>query len=61
MCQLIHARLSHDEKKQVKQLSGILVPIYASVFVVLFAIATISHLSRSNDAVAARKIETTVR
>ena len=55
MCQFIHVRLSPEEKKEVRKLSGVMIPIYASVAFVLFAAVALMHLPRSGDGIAIAK------
>ncbi len=56
MCQFIHVRLSPEEKKEVRKLSGVMIPIYASVAFVLFVAVALMHLPRSDDGIAVAKI-----
>jgi len=55
MCQFSHVRLSPEEKKEVRKLSGVMIPVYASVALVLFAVVLLSHLPRSGEAIAVAK------
>ena len=55
MCRFSHVRLSPEEKKEVRKLSGVMIPIYASVTLVLFAVVMLSHLPRSGEAIAIAK------
>ena len=55
MCQFSHIRLLPEEKKEVRKLSGVMIPIYASVVFVLFAAVVLTRLPNSGDAVAVAK------
>jgi hypothetical protein len=52
MCQFIHVRFTPEEKKEVRKLSGIMIPIYASLAFVLFAVVVLARLPSSGEAVA---------
>ena len=52
MCHAVRVTLSPAETRQVRKLHGILAPIYASVALLLLAVAMLSHGPRSGDAVA---------
>lgn len=55
MCHAVRVKLSAAEKKEVRKLSGVVIPVYASVALVLFAVAMFAHLPRSNDSIAVAK------
>ena len=55
MCQFIHVRLTPEEKKEVRKLSGVMIPIYASVAFVLFAVVVLTRFPNSGEAVAIAK------
>ena len=55
MYRFSHVRLSPEEKKEVRKLSGVMIPIYASVALVLFAVVMLSHLPSSGEAIAIAK------
>ena len=55
MCQFMHVRLTPEEKKEVRKLSGVMVPIYASIAFVLFAVMVLTRLPNSGEAVAVAK------
>jgi hypothetical protein len=48
----IHVILSAEEKKEVKRLSGIMIPVYASVMLALIAFVVITGGSRQGDMIA---------
>ena len=55
MCQFTRIKLTQADQQEVKKLSGIMIPIYASVALVLLAITVAVHLPHSNDAVTVAK------
>jgi hypothetical protein len=55
MCHAVRVRLSPAEKNEVRKLSGVLIPIYASVALVLFAVMALTHIPRSDEAIAVAK------
>jgi hypothetical protein len=55
MCQFIHVRLTPEEKKEVRKLSGVMIPIYASVAFVLFTALVLMRFPNSGEAVAVAK------
>ncbi|HXZ23036.1 MAG TPA: hypothetical protein VEH78_09755 [Pseudolabrys sp.] len=48
----IHVLLSAEDKKDVKKLSGIMVPVYASVLVALIAFVAVTGTSRQGELIA---------
>ena len=58
MCHAVRVRLSPAEKKEVRKLSGVMIPIYASVALVLFAVTMFMHLPRSDETIAVAKNRT---
>jgi hypothetical protein len=52
MCHHIHVMLSAEDKKEVKRLSGIMIPVYASVMLVLIAFVVITGGSRQGEMIA---------
>lgn len=52
MCHAVRIRLSAEEKKDVRKLSGVLIPIYASVVLVLLAAVAVTQVPRSHEPVA---------
>ena len=55
MCRFVHVRLTLEEKKEVRKLSGVMIPIYASVAFVLFAVVVLTRLPNFGEAVAVAK------
>jgi len=52
MCHRVHVGLTAEEKKEVKKLSGVLIPVYASVLLAIIAVVAISGSQRPNELVA---------
>jgi hypothetical protein len=55
MCHTVRVRLSPAEKKEVRKLSGVMIPIYASIALVLIAVMVATHVPRSGEAIAVAK------
>jgi hypothetical protein len=55
MCQFTRIKLTHADQIEVKKLTGIMIPIYASIAVILLAVTVVLHLPRSGDAIAVAK------
>lgn len=53
MCHFVHARLSPSERKQVARLTGIMLPVYASIALAIFAGAYVAHTVRAGTMIAA--------
>ena len=52
MCHHGHIKLSPEDMKEVKKLSGIMIPVYATAMVVLIAIVAVTGGSRQGELVA---------
>jgi hypothetical protein len=52
MCHHVHVRLSADEEKSVKKLSGVLIPAYASIVLALLAATVFIQQPRQSEMVA---------
>ena len=48
----IHVMLSAEDKKDVKKLAGIMIPVYASAMLALVAFVTVTGGSRQGELVA---------
>ena len=55
MCHAVRVKLSPAEKKEVRKLSGVLIPIYASVALALLAVTVVTHVPRLDNAIAVAK------
>jgi len=52
MCHHVHVTLSAEEKKDVKKLSGIMIPVYASIVLAVVAVVAVTGSSRQGELVA---------
>jgi hypothetical protein len=52
MCHRAYVTLSAEDKKDVKKLSGIMIPVYASIMLALIAIVAVSGGSRQGELLA---------
>lgn len=52
MCHRVYVTLSAKEKQDVRKLSGIMIPVYASVVLVLIAAVAVTGGSRQGELVA---------
>jgi hypothetical protein len=42
MCQHVHVTLSAEEKKDVRKLAGVMIPIYASIMLAAIAVVAVA-------------------
>ena len=42
MCHRVYVKLSAEDKQDVKKLSGIMIPVYASIMLALIAVVAVS-------------------
>lgn len=56
MCHHAHVRLSAEEKKEVRKLSGIMIPIYASVVLAVIAVVSVTDGTRQSELVASTSV-----
>jgi hypothetical protein len=54
MCHRGYVLLSPEEKQDVKKLSGVMIPVYASVLVALIAFVVFTGGSRQGELIASR-------
>lgn len=52
MCQFSRIKLSPAEREEVRKLSGVMIPIYASVALVLCAVVMLAHVPRAEGPIA---------
>ncbi len=52
MCYRVHVVLSAEDKQDIKKLSGIMIPIYASIMLALIAVVAVTGSSRQGELVA---------
>lgn len=55
MCHAVRIRISESERKEVRRLSGLLIPVYASIVLLLIAATSVMHLPSAQDGVAIAK------
>jgi hypothetical protein len=56
MCHHAHVRLSAEEQKEVRKLSGLMIPIYASVVLAVVAVVSVTGGSRQGELVASTSV-----
>jgi len=56
MCHHVHVTLSAEDKKAEKKLSGILIPVYASIVLAIVAAVAVAGAPRQDELVAARSV-----
>jgi hypothetical protein len=56
MCHRVHVMLSAEDKQDVKKLSGIMIPVYASIVLALIAVVAVSGRSPQGELVASTAI-----
>ncbi len=61
MCHHVYVRLSAEEKKEAKKLSGILIPVYASIVLAVVAVVTITSAPRQGEQIAATAVRAAAR
>ena len=63
MCHHVHIRvlLTEEERRDVKKLSGILIPVYASVLLAMIAVVALSGGSRQGELIAASSAPSATR
>ncbi len=52
MCHHVYVKVSAEEKKEAKKLSGILIPVYASIVLAVVAVVALSGAPRPGEQVA---------
>jgi hypothetical protein len=52
MCHRVYVTLSAEDKKEVKKLSGVMIPVYAAIMLALITVVAISGGSRQGELVA---------
>jgi hypothetical protein len=48
----VHAVLSAEDRKAVRKLSGMMIPVYASVLIALFALVAVTGGTRQGELIA---------
>jgi hypothetical protein len=52
MCHHIHVTLSAEEKQAARKLSGIMIPVYASIVLAIIAVVSLTGAPRQGEQVA---------
>ena len=52
MCHRVYVTLSAEDKKEVKKLSGVMIPVYAVIMLALITVVAVSGASRQGELVA---------
>ena len=61
MCHHAHITLSAEERKDIKKLSGIMLPVYASIVLALIAVVAVSGGSHQGELIASSSASTATR
>jgi hypothetical protein len=61
MCHHVHVTLSAEEKKDVRKLSGIMIPVYASILLAMIAVAAFSGAPRQGELIASSAASSATR
>ena len=61
MCHRVHVLLSTEDKKDVKKLTGIIIPVYATVMLILAAVVAVTVNSRQGELVASNVVPVSTR
>lgn len=61
MCHHVHVTLSAEDRKDVKKLAGVMIPVYASILLAVIAMVAVNGSSRQGEQVAASAAPATTR
>jgi len=61
MCHHVHVRLTAEDKQAVKTLSGLMLPVYASIVLVAIVAVTAGSGALQNESIAARSAPVATR
>jgi hypothetical protein len=61
MCRHVHVTLSAEDKKDVKKLSGIMIPVYASIVLAVVAVVAVTGTPRHGEVIAATSVPAAAR
>ncbi|MGH6727369.1 MAG: hypothetical protein ACREB8_12615 [Pseudolabrys sp.] len=56
MCHHVHVTLSAEDIKAAKKLSGILLPVYASIVLATIAVVAVTGAPRQGELIASRSV-----
>jgi hypothetical protein len=57
----IHVRLSAEEKKDVKKLTGIMIPVYASIVLAMIAVVAVTGSRPQGEQIASTSVPASAR
>jgi hypothetical protein len=52
MCHHVYVKLSAEDRKDVKKLSGVMIPVYASIVLAVIAVVAVSGAPRQGELIA---------
>jgi hypothetical protein len=52
MCHHVHVTLSAEDRKHVKKLSGLMIPVYASILLAVIAVVAVTGTPRQGQLIA---------
>jgi hypothetical protein len=61
MCRHVYVTLSAEDKKDVKKLSGIMIPVYASIVLAVVAVVAVTGTPRHGEVIAATSVPAAAR
>ena len=61
MCHHVHVRLSAEDKKDVKKLSGIMLPVYASIVLAVIVVVAVASAPRQGELIASTFVPAAAR
>ena len=61
MCHHVHVTLSAEDKKDVKKLSVIMIPVYASIVLAVIALVAVTGAPRQGELIASTSIPAATR
>jgi len=54
MCHHVYVTLSAEEKKEAKKLAGLIIPVYASILLAIFALVAVSSTPKQGEMIASQ-------
>ena len=61
MCRHVHVMLSAEDKKHVKKLAGIMIPVYASIVLAVVAVVAFTGSPQKSELIAAASVPASAR
>jgi hypothetical protein len=61
MCHHVHVTLSAEDKKHVTRLSGLLIPVCASIMLAVIVVVALTGVSRQGELIASVSVPAAVR